>query len=233
MKKIEILNYTDNGDLLIVNAARCSFDKQHEEFDEEKDTKLINYLAREKHLLPFRHPVATLRISCPIFVLRQLGKHQVGMSLSEVSRRYITEEPEFWVPKEVRKKADNVKQGSSEETLDEVWVETFDTQNKSCLYNYNRLLDAGAAPEQARAILPQSMYTTIVWTGSLLSWFHLWDQRTESHAQNETQKYAWEIGKIMNKIFPNSWKALCLHTTKYSKDQRVQGVNWYEDLYKV
>ena len=84
---IDVLNFTPKGDLLVVNAARCSFDKQHEDFDEEKDRKLLNYLAREQHVLPFRHPVATLRITCPIFVLRQLGKHQVGFSWSEVSRR--------------------------------------------------------------------------------------------------------------------------------------------------
>jgi len=209
---IELLSHTENGDLLVVNAARCSFDKEHSEFNEKKDTKLINYLARERHVLPFRHPVATLRITCPIFVLRQLGKHQVGFSWSEVSRRYITGEPEFWVPKEVRKKADNVKQGSSEETLDEVWAETFDTQNKSCLYYYNLLLDAGVAPEQARAVLPQSMYTTCVVTGTLLGWHHLWKLRTEEHTQKETQEYAQEIGKIMGNLFPKSWEALCQHS---------------------
>ena len=87
---VELLNYTKDGDLLVVNAARCSFDKEHEEFDYEKDSRLIKYLAREKHVLPFRHPVATLRLHCPIYVLRQLGKHQVGFSWSEVSRRYVT-----------------------------------------------------------------------------------------------------------------------------------------------
>ena len=92
---IELMSNTCNGDLLVVNAARCSFDKQHEIYDEKKDTKLINYLAEHGHVLPFRHPVASLRITCPIFVLRQLGKHQVGFSWSEVSRRYITGEPAF------------------------------------------------------------------------------------------------------------------------------------------
>ena len=210
--KLEVLNYTPDGDLLVVNAARCSFDKQHDTFDEEKDTRLINYLAREKHLLPFRHPSATLRIYAPIFVFRQLGKHQVGFSWSEVSRRYISSEPEFWVPTEVRKKADNIKQGSSEDTLPGSWAETFDIQNKSCLYNYNRLLDAGAAPEQARAVLPQSMYTTCVVTGTLLGWHHLYTLRTEEHTQRETQEYAQEVGKIMSNLFPKSWEALCSHS---------------------
>ena len=205
---VELMNYTRNGDLLVVNAARCSFDKEHGTYDEEKDTRLINYLAREKHLLPFRHPSATLRIYAPIFVFRQLGKHQVGFSWSEVSRRYISSQPEFWVPKEVRKKADNVKQGSSEETLPNAWIEDFQQQNKSCLHTYNTLLKAGASPEQARAVLPQSMYTTCVVTGTLLGWHHLYTQRTEEHTQRETQEYARLIGAVMGELFPRSWEAL-------------------------
>ena len=111
---IELLNHTPDGDLQVVNAARCSFDKEHKEFDGDKDAKLINYLAREGHVLPFRHPSATLRITCPIFVLRQLGKHQVGFSWSEVSRRYITGEPKFWTPTDLRTRPENIKQGSVE-----------------------------------------------------------------------------------------------------------------------
>ena len=211
---IESMTHTENGDLLVVNAARCSFDKEHEEFDPEGDTRLINYLAREGHVLPFRHPSATFRLYLPIFVLRQLGKHQVGFSWSEVSRRYISSEPEFWVPKEVRMKADNVKQGSSKDTLPGGWADTFDIQNKSCVYNYNRLLRAGAAPEQARALLPQSMYTTCVVTGSLLGWYHLYRLRTEQHTQLETQEYAFILGEFMKDLFPRSWGALKI----YGKD---------------
>ena len=205
---IEPMSFTEKGDLLVVNAARCSFDKEHDLFDEDKDARLINYLAREGHVLPFRHPSVTLRMNVPIFVLRQLGKHQVGFSWSEVSRRYISSEPQFWVPKDVRKKADNIKQGSSEDTLPGFWPKTFDTQNKSSLYHYNRLLDAGASPEQARAVLPQSMYTSCVVTGTLLGWYHLYNLRTEEHTQLETQEYARMIGDIMSEFFPVSWEAL-------------------------
>ena len=205
---IEPMSFTEKGDLLVVNAARCSFDKEHDLFDEDKDARLINYLAREGHVLPFRHPSVTLRMNVPIFVLRQLGKHQVGFSWSEVSRRYISSEPQFWVPKDVRKKADNIKQGSSEDTLPGFWAKTFDTQNKSSLYHYNRLLDAGASPEQARAVLPQSMYTSCVVTGTLLGWYHLYNLRTEEHTQLETQEYARMIGDIMSEFFPVSWEAL-------------------------
>jgi len=210
---IELLNYTPNGDLLVVNAARCSFDKEHKEFDGDKDTKLINYLARERHVLPFRHPSATLRITCPIFVLRQLGKHQVGFSWSEVSRRYITGEPKFWTPTDLRTRPENIKQGSVEGDFSwgyqrRVIAEMKQYQEESVGF-YNKLLEGGVAPEQARAVLPQSMYTTSVVTGTLLGWSHLYKLRTEEHTQLETQAYAKEIGKIMEDLFPISWKALC------------------------
>tara|TARA_R100000951_G_scaffold98292_2_gene88235 strand:+ start:1415 stop:2080 length:666 start_codon:yes stop_codon:yes gene_type:complete len=211
---VELLNHTPNGDLLVVNAARCSFDKQHEELDEDKDRKLINYLARERHVLPFRHPSASLRIVAPIFVLRQLGKHQAGFSWSEVSRRYITGEPKFHEPTMWRQKADNVKQGSS----DLVHPDNKDLKksNKDLIQKsvdlYNSMLDDGVAPEQARMILPQSMYTTTVTTGTLLGWFHLWNLRTEEHTQLETQKFARAIGDIMKALYPVSWEALCTHS---------------------
>jgi thymidylate synthase (FAD) len=212
---IDVLNFTPKGDLLVVNAARCSFDKQHEEFDKEKDAKLLNYLAREQHVLPFRHPVATLRITCPIFVLRQLGKHQVGFSWSEVSRRYITGEPEFWMPEDIRSRPDNIKQGSESkdwgDDYDAIWNQ-FDAANHEAMKRYEVLLRQGVAPEQARAILPQSMYTTCVVTGTLLGWHHLWKLRTEEHTQLETQEYAQEIGFLMQEMFPHSWKALCEHS---------------------
>lgn len=205
---IEPMSFTEKGDLLVVNAARCSFDKEHDLFDEEKDARLINYLAREGHVLPFRHPSVTLRMNVPIFVLRQLGKHQVGFSWSEVSRRYISSEPQFWVPKDVRRKADNIKQGSSSETLPASVATTFYLDNKRCLDTYNSLLEQGAAPEQARAVLPQSMYTTCVVTGTLLGWYHLYNLRTEEHTQLETQEYARMVGDIMSEFFPVSWEAL-------------------------
>jgi len=210
---IELLNHTPDGDLLVVNAARCSFDKEHKEFDGDKDAKLINYLAREGHVLPFRHPSATLRITCPIFVLRQLGKHQVGFSWSEVSRRYITGEPKFWTPTDLRTRPENIKQGSVEGDFSwgyerRVITEMKQYQEESVGF-YNKLLEGGVAPEQARAVLPQSMYTTCVVTGTLLGWSHLHKLRTEEHTQVETQQYAKEIGKIMEELFPVSWKALC------------------------
>jgi len=210
---VELMSNTSKGDLLVVNAARCSFDKQHEIYDETKDTKLINYLAEHGHFLPFRHPMATLRISCPIFVLRQLGKHQVGFSWSEVSRRYITSPPQYHLPDEWRTKADNVKQGSSMDKHKDSRNFTKDAYRlaDSSLSYYEHLLEQGVCPEQARMVLPQSMYTTCVTTGTLLGWHHLYKLRTEAHTQLETQEYAKAIGKIMGTLFPHSWSALCYH----------------------
>jgi thymidylate synthase (FAD) len=215
---IELLSNTCNGDLLVVNAARCSFDKQHEIFDDTKDKKLINYLAKHEHVLPFRHPSATLRITCPIFVLRQLGKHQVGFSWSEVSRRYISSEPEFYFPEpnDWREAAPEIKQGSLVAGLPrpeaEAADELVDNLYMDAAHAYDELLDIGVCPEQARMVLPQSMMTTTVVTGSLLAWFHLYKLRTEEHTQRETQEYAKAIGDILSELFPHSWEALCEHS---------------------
>jgi thymidylate synthase (FAD) len=211
---VELMNATVDGDLLVVNAARCSFDKEQEAFDECKDNQLIKYLAKHDHVLPFRHPVCTLRILAPIFVLRQLGKHQVGFSWSEISRRYITTSPQFHSPEEWRKSADNVKQGSSEEILDpDIYAkDDYDTTCNLAHTTYEELLDAGVCPEQARMVLPQSMFTTTVTTGSLLGWFHMYRLRTEGHTQKETQEYAKAIGEVMVDLFPISWEALCEHS---------------------
>ena len=209
---VELLSHTPDGDLLVVNAARCSFDKQHEEFDFEKDAKLINYLARERHVLPFRHPNVTLRIHAPLFVLRQLGKHQVGFSWSEVSRRYIDSEPEFYSPVAFRARPDKgIKQGSKHTEpfgKNDFCRERYDNAEQVAYNEYKRLLTAGVAPEMARAILPQSMYTTTVTTGTLLGWHHMYQLRTEEHTQYETQRYAKAVDLILKELYPISWTAL-------------------------
>jgi len=209
---IDLIEHTPNGDALVVNAARASFNKQIPEVD-EKDIKLLNYLAKHKHVLPFRHPHVTFRVTMPIFVARQLGKHQVGMSMSEMSRRYVTTEPEFFIPETFRKAAENVKQGSSSDSVDSpcMVTEEVDEVNRHVLETYKFLLDKGVCPEQARMVLPQSMLTTVVWTGSLLSWFHMYKLRTDSHTQLETQEYANTIGEYLADLYPHSWAALCKH----------------------
>ena len=212
---VELMNYTPDGDLLVVNAARCSFDKEHEEFADGKDDKLIKYLAKHKHVLPFRHPSATLRIVAPICVFRQLGKHQIGFSWSEVARRYISDSPEFHHPLGCwREKADNVKQGSSPNFIDLGDAldldEGVDDIHRDALSLYISMIESGVCAEQARMILPQSMITATVTTGTLLAWHHLYNLRTEEHTQEETQVYAKAVWTILSKIFPVSWDALRL-----------------------
>lgn len=238
---VELIDH-HGSDLLVVNAARASFGKESEwdstfvEVDGEfvkavnegflsaKDTKLINFLARQKHLLPFRHPQITFRLKIPIFVARQLGKHQVGMSWSEESRRYIDSEPEFYWPDTWRKRADNVKQGSSDEVVTELkpWASYDDPLSQrpipmenvqhivhnDTLRVYNSMLESGVAPEQARMILPQNMYTTCVWTGSLLSFVHVIHERTSPTTQKETTIPVLQIKEILQGLYPVSMEAL-------------------------
>ena len=211
---VELMSHTEDGDLLVVNAARCSFDKEHEDLDSDKDGKLINYLAKHKHLLPFRHPVCTLRIHAPLFVLRQLGKHQVGFSWSEVSRRYIDSDPDFYypLPQEWRERAPNIKQGSTKTQLSNEDAAIVDEKVEDLYCKavdaYDKMLELGVSPEQARMVLPQAMFTTTVTTGSLLGWHHLYKLRTDEHTQLETQEYANAVGEIMSELFPISWRAL-------------------------
>ena len=211
------------SDLRVVNAARVSFDKVStwEKVSDndpveaaivnvlsEKDAKLIRYLAKHKHWTPFGHCQATFRIKAPIFVARQLGKHQVGMVWNEVSRRYVDNEPEFYEPEVWRKKADNVKQGSSDEEFHDADLVWLDNHVKGLKTIYLKLVDKGCCPEQARMVLPQSMYTEWYWTGSLAAWARVCHLRLDRHTQKETQDVAKMLDKEMEKLYPISWKAL-------------------------
>jgi thymidylate synthase (FAD) len=224
------------GDISVLNAARVSFSKESnyirrplnpEESLErgispeegsklfkqdlsEKDQKLIKYLAKHKHYLPFRHPQLTFRIEAPIFVARQLVKHQVGMSWSEESRRYITKDVKFYTPT-WREAAEDKKQGSLGEFSKGVQGELdylYNTQMLASGELYDILLKRGVAPEQARMVLPQSMYTQWIWTGSLLSFSHVYLERTAPTAQLESQIIAQKIGSICKEFCPYSWEAL-------------------------
>lgn len=221
--KVEYMDHM-GSDLSVVNAARASFGKEseweyipHEEIADcevqvlsDKDKKLINYLAREKHVLPFRHPQITLRCKAPIFLARQLGKHQVGMSWSEESRRYITDDVEVYTPDVWRGKADNVKQGSSDEEIIDAHAVNTVVVSKA-LEGYKELLRIGVAPEMARMILPQSAMTTWVWTGSLLSFYQMYKLRAEAHAQREAQDFSEMVKRVIAPLYPESWKALEEH----------------------
>ena len=205
--RVELMAHSGD-DLLVVNAARCSFGKEVNEFT-DKDEKLINFLAREKHLLPFRHPAITLRCSAELPVARQLGKHQTGMSWSEESRRYITSLPQTVVPA-LRARAANVKQGSEEYLVEdyEALSEDIEELQQQCVSMYVNLLAKGVAPEVARYVLPQGTEITWVWTGTLLAWVHMYKERTHPTAQKETEAFAEKVREIIEPLYPVSWKAL-------------------------
>ena len=197
-------------DLTVVNAARVSFRKQSNELD-EKDVKLINYLAKHKHWTPFSHPQITFHVKAPIFVARQLFKHKVGAVENEVSRRYVDDDPEFYYPTLWRKRPENgIKQGSQMANIDN-WesVEDFYIQSvKLAAQCYEYATMNGLAPEIARAVLPQAMMTEWWWTVSLSTAARVFNQRSDAHAQMECQDYAWALDDLVSLKFPFAWEAL-------------------------
>jgi len=178
----------------------------------QSDEKLINYLAKHNHWTPFSHVQITLRETVPIFVARQRFKHMIGFTYNETSRRYVDNTPEFYVPDSWRSRPDgSVKQGSGE-ALDNDWQNAlaikYQAEMEAALELYNAFLEAGVAPEQARMVLPQSMYTSYYVTGSLAAFARAYKQRIDSHAQIEIQSVAKQWGEIIQPLFPVSWKAL-------------------------
>ena len=201
--KVRLIDHM-GSDLSVVNAARVSFAKEHKEFDDVADTKLINYLAKHNHWSPFGHGSLQFAISAPVFVARQLVKHQVGLVWNEVSRRYVDDEPEFYTPTEWRKSAENKKQGSSDETVEYSVLPAY-TFAKQC---YENMLRMDIAPEMARMVLPQSMMTEWYWSGTLYAFARVCNLRCKPDAQKETRDVGWGIDKHARKLFPASWKAL-------------------------
>jgi thymidylate synthase (FAD) len=192
------------SDLSVVNAARVSFGKSHTEFDPVRDTKLINYLAKHKHISPFGHCFASFHVKAPIFVARQLVKHQY-LRWNEVSRRYVDDEPDFYMPDVWRGKAENIKQGSAgvvSTQSDPNFV------NYTALRTYNEMLAEGVAPEMARMVLPTSQLTEWIWSGSLDAFADMCRLRCASDTQYETRLVADDISKKMSELFPVSWSAL-------------------------
>jgi len=200
------------SDLSVVNAARVSFGKQSElvcidrqkgqYILKEKDVNLIRYLAKHQHKSPFNHAFATFHVKAPIFVARQLQKHEY-MPWNEISRRYVDSEPEFYEPVVWRGRSEDKKQGS----YGIVDLKTKPT-HQYALQTYHNLLSDGVAPEQARMVLPQSMYTEWYWSGSLYAFSKMCSLRLKNDAQLETQVVAKQISNVMKDLFPFSWKAL-------------------------
>ena len=204
------------SDARVVDAARVSFSKKSSNYTEEQNAKLIQYLAKHNHFTPFTHVQITLYQKMPIFVARQFAKHTVGFSTNEVSRRYVDDPPEFYTPDKWRKRAENVKQGSSDEEVTQFQGASYSVSSgynellshAQCLYN--DMIENGVAPEQARMVLPQSMYTEMYTTGSLAAWARAYKLRIDSHAQKEIRDLAKEWMRLIGGIseLKHSWKAL-------------------------
>lgn len=239
------VDYIDHWgtDLTPVNAARVSMNKESEwEYrqanKEEKadawmhgnpdlelvkvlasnDERLINYLAKHRHTSCFEHQGATLRLKVPIFIARQIQRHRT-FSYNEVSRRYVDEEPEFFWPDKWRRRAANVKQGSTNEAVDLVPATTFQAEPQAlaeaalrqAVFCYNAMLDGEVAPELARMVLPQNMYTTFYMSGNLRAWNHFLALRLDGHAQKEVQDVAKQVQAILQPLWPVSMEALLEH----------------------
>ena len=199
---VELVDHMGD-DLTVVNAARVSFGKKKEVFD-LGDKKLIKFLARHDHWSPFGHCSMQFHIKAPIFVARQLVKHQVGLVWNEVSRRYVDDEPEFYIPTEWRLRADDKKQGSSEETIEY----NIDGSIQFVKQTYDNLLKAGVAPEMARMVLPQNLYTEWYWSGTLMAFARVCNLRCAKDTQLETQNIANQIDNYGHSLFPASWPEL-------------------------
>jgi len=197
------------SDLTVVNTARASFDKQVEKFS-DRDERLINFLARNGHWTPFAHCSIQFRIEAPIFVARQLVKHQVGLVWSEVSRRYVTTEPDYYRPRVWRSNPENIKQGSSDipADLNQEDIDDIAQHLKSSSDLYKRLLKKGVCPEMARMLIPGNMVTSWYWTGSLYAFARVVNERCANDAQRETKEVGDGIALEGKRLFPVSWKAL-------------------------
>ena len=247
--KVEHIDHMGNDDS-VCRAARVSFAKDPTQFTDEQNARLINYLARHNHWTPFAHAFVTLRFKAPIAIHAQCVKHQIGFALNTVSRRYVTDEPELFIPEFRLAPEGSIKQGSGdvfdvvyyacdgttvEPTIefissDKAKVQSFIESSDKKLYLtskdkddlltaytytcgeairvYNALIDLGVAPEQARFVLPQGVMTEWVWSGSLQAWARFYNQRSDSHAQQEIQYLASRVDTIVGALFPVSWEAL-------------------------
>ena len=212
------VTYIDHmgSDLSVVNAARVSFGKKSDWIQRiytgephvlsEKDARLIRYLAKHNHKSPFNHTFVTFHIKAPVFVARQLVKHEY-MPWNEISRRYVDEAPEFYRAKEWRGRSKDKKQGS-DGTIDAQGIAPIGRAEWAALECYNILLEKGVAPEQARMVLPQSMMTEWYWSGTLFAFAKMCGLRCKDDTQAETREIANEISLAMQELFPISWEAL-------------------------
>lgn len=185
--KVELLSVYGN-DNVIVDVARVSYNKLANQYTQEQNNKLIKYLAEHKHTSPFRHCNVQFRIECPIYVERQLFKHQVGVSVNSISGRYVDFSDSYTTIKEWRKQSKSSKQGSDGLVEEQDLCSIIENEViEYCKERYNSLIQIGVSKEQARTVLPLNLNTTFIWTGSLLAFVHMCHLRLKPDAQEETR----------------------------------------------
>ena len=207
--QVELIDHM-GSDVNIVNAARVSFDKQVSEMS-DRDEKLMQYLADHNHWSPFAHTSVTVKCKAPLFLARQLVKHQIGGSWNEVSRRYVDSEPEFYVPLKYHGRPDNKKQGSGSELSPDtsaMVMSAIGTISSNSLSLYQTLLDDGLAPEEARMVLPLNTMTDWYWTGSVAFFARVFNLRADNHAQLAAQEFAHKLSDAIKDVYPTAWKVL-------------------------
>lgn len=208
--KVELLSVFGD-DNMVCTAARVSYNKEASNYTEEQNAKLIKYLVDHKHTSVFRHPQLQFRITCPIYVSRQLEKHQVGMSLNSISGRYVDFSDSYTTIKEWRKQSKSSKQGSEGLIDNQLECKVIEEHILAeCKYAYQQLIELGVSKEQARTILPLNLNTTFIWTGSLLAFIHLFNLRLKSDVQGETREVVQEILQLVRNIEGNPFE----HTLK-------------------
>ena len=209
VKHPRLINYLARGmtqadyDLLIEKVA-------YGQFNENEAEQLLNdYRHTPVHWSPAAHTAITLRLKAPIAIHAQFMKHTVGFAHNTVSRRYVSDTPELFLPTFRMAPQGNVKQGSGgEHSENELLQEVYQSVAQECLESYESMIKNGVAPEQARFILPQGVMTEWVSTGSLYAWARLYRLRTDSHAQKEIQDLAHMVGDVIKPLYPVSWTAL-------------------------
>ena len=206
--KVEHIDHMGNDDS-VVNAARVSFAKQADQYTADQNARLIKYLARHNHWTPFAHAFVTLRFKAPIAIHAQCVKHQIGFAMNTVSRRYVSDKPELFIPEFRLAPEGSVKQGSGEVHPDNAhWQVNYEDLMNKAVDLYLMMIDGDVAPEQARFVLPQGVMTEWVWSGSLQAWARFYTQRIDPHAQQEIQFLAQEVDKIVGALYPVAWDAL-------------------------
>jgi len=196
-------------DAMVVNSARVSFGKQIKEV-EEKDRKLLRFLFEHNHGTPLEHSSLTYLVKCPLFVARQWHRHRVGISINEISGRYVELKDEFYIPPQFRQQSPSNRQASIEGSFNSEQIEqakqTYQKAIEASYASYKQLLELGVAREQARGVLPLTTYTQYYWTCNLRSLFHFVKLRDHADAQWEIQQFAKVMLKQAESFFPECVK---------------------------